>query len=412
MYPNQIPIPENEFARIMALSDFDLDYTDLESNFKDLTKLAAKVAGTEVSLVNLIDTFTQWSISNYGLDLTQMPREESVCQYTIMESGSFEVRDLSADDRFRDKYYVKDGPRLKYYFGIPLKSSEGTNLGALCVLDKEPKQLTPEKIELLKIIGDEILNRLRSIKAIQDLKNSVLEIRQTHKKVAHDIRGPIGGIIGLAQIIAEQGDKNKLEEVLEFIKLIHKSGESVLDLADEILTASYNSENVKSDSDKTSSKNHPNSSEFNLHSLRGKLVDMYIPQALQKNISFEVQILGESQDVAFSKNKLLQIIGNLVSNAIKFTPESGKVKVNLNLMEEKETTTLQIEVQDNGKGISKDKIEEILSGSTCSTKGTQGEKGYGFGLELVRHLVEKMKGDFLLESTEGEGTAFTVLLPM
>jgi nitrogen-specific signal transduction histidine kinase len=79
-------------------------------------------------------------------------------------------------------------------------------------MDKEPKHLTPEKIELLKIIGDEILNRLRSIKAIKDLKNSVMEIRQTHKKMAHDIRGPIGGIIGLAQIIAEQGDKNKLEE--------------------------------------------------------------------------------------------------------------------------------------------------------------------------------------------------------
>jgi signal transduction histidine kinase len=73
---------------------------------------------------------------------------------------------------------------------------------------------------------------------------------------------------------------------------------------------------------------------------------------------------------------------------------------------------LKIEVLDNGRGISKDKIGEILFGSTCSTNGTKGEKGYGFGLELVRHLMEKLKGDFKVDSTEGEGTKFTVLLPM
>jgi signal transduction histidine kinase len=169
--------------------------------------------------------------------------------------------------------------------------------------------------------------------------------------------------------------------VLEIIKLIHKSGVSVLDLADEILTASYNLGNDKSESAQIASKDLPNSSEFNLHSLRGKLMDMYIPQAIQKNLSFEVYILGKSKEVAFPKNKLLHIIGNLVSNAIKFTPEGGKVIVNLDLKDEKDTALLKIEVQDNGRGISKDKIGEILFGSTCSTNGTKGEKGYGFGLE-------------------------------
>ncbi len=329
------PIPNNEFDRVVALSEFDLDFTDLERNFKDLTKLAAKVAGTDISLVNLIDTSTQWSISNYGLGLKQMPREESVCQYTIMDSEAFEIKDLTADDRFKDKFYVYDEPKLKYYFGIPLRTFEGIPLGALCVLDKETKQLTPEKIELLKIIGDEILNRLKSIKAIHDLKNSINEIRQSHKEVAHDIRGPIGGIIGLAQIISEQGNQNKLEEVLEFINLIQKSGKSVLELADEILSANYhtsksNGSPVKATVTETN-KNH----EFNLFSLREKLLDMYNPQARLKQITFEVLNSGDLQEVGFPTNKLLQIIGNLVSNAIKFTPQNGSVKVNLNLLEEK-----------------------------------------------------------------------------
>lgn len=78
------PIPDNENSRVFELSELDLDYTDLKDHFHNLTKLAARVAGNEISLLNLIDSFTQWSVANYGLEIEQMPREESVCQYTIM----------------------------------------------------------------------------------------------------------------------------------------------------------------------------------------------------------------------------------------------------------------------------------------------------------------------------------------
>ena len=77
---NAAPMPVNEMDRILTLSEFDLDYSNLQNNFKDLTRLAAKVAGTEISLVNLIDSFTQWTVSEYGLPLQHRPREESVCQ--------------------------------------------------------------------------------------------------------------------------------------------------------------------------------------------------------------------------------------------------------------------------------------------------------------------------------------------
>src|SRR6476469_1459946 len=97
-------IPHNEMNRLLSLSEFDLDYDNLGENFKDLTLLAAKVAGTEISLINIIDSFTQWTVSSYGLDLKQMPREDSVCQYTILEDEGFEVKDLSNDDRVNNKF--------------------------------------------------------------------------------------------------------------------------------------------------------------------------------------------------------------------------------------------------------------------------------------------------------------------
>ena len=170
---NTPPMPENEMERIIKLADYDFDYSGMQEIFKDLTKLAAKVAGTEISLINLVDTLTQWTISNYGIDLDQMYRDESVCTYTIVAKDSFEVKNLSADERFSDKFYVKGEPELRYYFGIPLTTTDGYKLGALCVLDKVGKEITPEKIELLKIIADEVINRFATIKLVQDLRGKL-----------------------------------------------------------------------------------------------------------------------------------------------------------------------------------------------------------------------------------------------
>ncbi|TWR29445.1 GAF domain-containing sensor histidine kinase [Mucilaginibacter pallidiroseus] len=394
----QNPIPDNEMQRIISLSDYDLDYSSLQENFKDLAKLAAKVAGTEVSLVNLIDTYTQWTVSSHGLDIDQMAREDSVCQYTIASNGQFEVPDLTADERFKNKFYVVDDPSLRYYFGVPLTTSDGQNLGALCVMDKAPKELSPEKEELLKIIADEIINRLNALKVIAGLKTELNEAHQTKKKVAHDIRGPLGGIIGLAQVISEQGKDNEIDEVLEFINLIQRSGRSLLELADEILTIEK-------------PQREANADEFTLLIFKDKLEKLYTPQAINKNIKFTVNTSADAANVPFSKNKLLQITGNLISNAMKFTPRDGSVTVDLSLKIEKTQNTLQINVADTGVGLTANEIFHILSGNKASTNGTGGEIGYGFGLALVKHLVDTIGGTMHIYSQPGQGANFEILLP-
>ena len=394
------PVPENELDRLMSLTEFDLDYSSLQDNFKDLTKLAAKVSGTEISLVNLIDTYTQWSVSSHGLRIDQMPREDSVCQYTIMETEQFEVRDLSADPRFKDKVYVKSEPKLRYYFGVPLTTENGMNIGALCVLDKNEREIEPEKVELLKIISSEIVDRIKSIYVIERLKSKVKETNDTKIKVVHDIRGPLSGIIGLAQIVAEQGDKNKLEDVLHFMNLIHKSGNSILDLASEILSTEKKALTAPLQSD-----------ELNLSAFKEKLEKLYHPQALNKKIHFSVKTNSMAEKIPFLKNKLLQITGNLISNAIKFTPEQGTVEVHLDLENKGNENMLHIVVKDSGAGLDEQTIEDIISGKTASTNGTKGEQGFGFGLSLVKHLIDSLKGTMDIRSKQGSGSTFSVYLP-
>ena len=399
---NKPPIPVNEMNRMIKLSELDLDYSDIQESLKDLTKLAAKVAGTSISLINLIDSFTQWTVARYGLDLEQMTREESVCQYTIVSKESFEVPDLTADDRFKEQFYVTGPPKVTYYFGVPLQTDDGYNLGALCVLDQAGKEISPEKVELLKIIANEIVNRLTAINVIQQLQSKVKEAKETQRKVAHDIRGPLGGIISLAQIISDQGDSNKMEQVLEFINLIQKSGKSLLELANEILTTSKTIE-TKQEIIK------PN--EFNLQVLKDKLEKLYSAQAKPKHINFSVNIIDNNGEIPFSKNKILQIAGNLISNAIKFTPENGSVIINLSLNLEKDGKKLQITVIDTGIGMNEEAIQQIQSGTASSTEGTGGEQGYGFGLSLVTHLLKGLHGSMEIDSKPGAGAEFKVTMP-
>lgn len=394
------PIPKNEVDRVWALTEFDIDYSDTAAFLKDLVELAAKIAGTKISLVNLIDTYTQWTVSSFGFPLEQMLREDSVCQYTIVNNDGFEVKSLSTDDRFKDKFYVTGNPNLEYYFGIPLATAEGYNLGALCVLDTKEKVLSPEKVELLKIVAKEVVNRLTTIKYIQNLKSKVNQVSENNKKVAHDIRGPLSGIIGLAQMVTEQGKDQKIDDILEIMKLIHRAGNSLLDLATEILNA-----------EDKQARGVVEGNDFTLLNFKDKLEKLYTPQASNKQIDFELNIKVGQEQKPIPKNKLLQIAGNLITNAIKFTPNNGKIEVNLNIHTVGNSQTLEIVVSDSGVGLSTEEINEILEGVKASSSGTTGEKGYGFGLSLVKRLIDELRGSLEIISEKEKGTQFKILLP-
>jgi signal transduction histidine kinase len=396
----QKPIPTNEADRVWALTEFDIDYSDTAGLLKDLVELAAKIAGTKISLVNLIDTYTQWTVANFGLPIEQMSREDSVCQYTIINNQSFEVKSLSADDRFKDKFYVVDNPNLEYYFGIPLATAEGYNLGALCVLDTAAKNLSPEKVELLKIVAKEVVSRLTTIKYIQNLKSRVNQVTENNIKVAHDIRGPLSGIIGLAQMVTEQGSDQKIEDVLDIMKLIHRAGNSLLDLATDILNAE----------DKLP-RGVVEGNDFTLLNFKDKLEKLYTPQASHKQIDLVLKIKVGQEQKPIPKNKLLQIAGNLITNAIKFTPSNGRIMVDLNIHTVANCQSLEIVVSDNGVGLSQEEINEIIQGVKTSSSGTTGEKGYGFGLSLVKRLIDELRGTLEITSEKGNGTQFKIVLP-
>lgn len=391
------PVPANERSRIIELAELDIDYSASQRPLEGLAKLAARIAGTSVSLVNLIDSYTQWTVASFGLSIEQMSREDSVCQYTIAQDGVFEVKDLSQDERFHEKFYVAGDAGLRYYYGIPLQTPRGGNLGALCFLDKETQTISQEKSDLLKMIADEIVARLLLQREINGIKEKIAFFDQTHKRVAHDIRGPLGGILGLTELMLESGTEGNIQEILEFVQMIQKSSRGLLDLADEILC---NTEELSLPE-----------SDITLGDLKGKLEKLFTPQGVAKQIDFQVNVEQGKQDLSISKSGMLQIVGNLISNAIKFTPIHGSVEVDLKQILNGRQSSFEISVRDSGMGMDQAEIEEILTGESTPHEGTVGEKGYGFGLQLVQRLVTGLGGTLQIHSRPSHGTCFTVSLP-
>lgn len=393
--------PLNEYERLIELSALDLDYDGLREYLKDLTLLAARITHSEVSLVNLIDAYTQWTVADKGLDIRQMPREESVCTHTIAHNDNFEIRDLRRDGRFADKFYVADGPKLRYYFGVPLRTAAGANIGALCVLDPKPDKISPENEELLTMVADQVVRRLESLKQFKALQKEIVDLKASKQKVSHDIRSTLSGIIGISEILKEEFQAKHETEALELIQLIQQGGESLVELADSIMSEKEQQE--------------PDDNQFSCKTLSEKLKDLYLPQARAKGVTLEFRASDQSESVFFPKKYLLQIVGNLLSNSIKFTSNGGWGRVSIHVETQAETDTpskLIVKVEDNGTGMPEARIQEILGGHAASESGTDEETGYGFGLTLVRCLLDQAGGRMDLQSKLGQGTVFTVELPV
>lgn len=368
---------KKELDRLTKLADYDIDYSKDFADLDDLSKLAAHISDTPISLINLIGANTQWSISNYGLDVEQIQRKDSICDYTILENEYLELTDLDKNDVFKDKLHVAGDPKIIYYFGIPLKTMDGVNIGAVCVMDQQNHSFSPEKIEMFKIIAEEIMRRLDNRKLVKDLKQSLEEANDRSRKVSHDIRGPIGGIIGLSQIIKENAEDQDLSNIIELIEMINKGGKTVLELADEILSTQRKTNDPQS---------HKRES-ITLSTLKEKLIDLYKPQAQLKEIDFRINIDLENRGLLFPKNKMLQIFGNMISNALKFTEKKGEVTVAFG-------------------------FEDAAESRATLTPGTDNERGFGFGFQLSKHLISTLKGSLEISSKVGEGSEIKVKVPV
>lgn len=148
-------IPADESERLAELGAFNILDTEAEEAFDCLTRLAAHICGTPISLVTLVDAKRQWFKSRVGLAAAETPRDISFCGHAILDPDDiFVVRDASRDKRFRQNPLVTDDPRICFYAGVPLKTRAGSAIGTLCVIDRVPRDLSDaQRAALVNLSG-------------------------------------------------------------------------------------------------------------------------------------------------------------------------------------------------------------------------------------------------------------------
>lgn len=146
-------LPDNESKRLQALHSAKILDTPAESVFDDLTRVASIVCQTPIALVSLVDAEKQWFKSRVGLAVTQTPREDSFCAHAVHGSTFLEIRDATRDGRFSHNPLVTGDPLIRFYAGAPLVSSESYVYGTLCVIDRVPRKLTPEQVQVLSALS-------------------------------------------------------------------------------------------------------------------------------------------------------------------------------------------------------------------------------------------------------------------
>src|SRR3984893_2560960 len=159
-------LPSNEAERLSALHRYDVLDTAPELAFDDITLLASQICRTEIAMISLVDRDRQWFKSKLGTTMSETSRDIAFCAHGILQPEVFVVEDARADDRFAANPMVTRGPKIRFYAGAPLLTSDGHALGMLCVTSPVVRTLSPEQNVGLQALSRQVVAQLELRRSI------------------------------------------------------------------------------------------------------------------------------------------------------------------------------------------------------------------------------------------------------
>ena len=287
---------------------------------------------------------------------------------------------------------------------VPLLS-EGQGIGCIGILRAETGGFDAKEIALAQTFADQAviaIQNARLFREIQD-KSRQLEVANQHKSeflanMSHELRTPLNAIIGFSEVLIERmfGELNEKQD--DYLKDIHSSGKHLLSLINDILDLSK-IEAGRMELDVES---------FDVPAALDNAMTLVRERAQRHGIALSLQVAPDVGEVRADERKFKQILLNLLTNAVKFTPDGGKVDVRAGLLD----GVLQVAVADTGIGIApEDQAAVFEEFRQVGRHYTNKQEGTGLGLTLTRRFVELHGGALTLQSEPGKGSTFSFTLP-
>lgn len=170
---------ENDFeaGRLKALRDYP-ELTDDASDpvLDDIVSLASKICEVPIAAITVLDEQRQLFKAIYGLDIRGTERSIAFCNHTILQDKIFEVNDAKCDRRFNRNPLVLSKPHIRFYAGVPLVASSGEKLGALCVIGREPKELSGLQRDLLMTLSNSVMEHIGHNRERNNFEKKMIEM--------------------------------------------------------------------------------------------------------------------------------------------------------------------------------------------------------------------------------------------
>ncbi|WP_229069008.1 GAF domain-containing sensor histidine kinase [Actinoplanes sp. DH11] len=393
-------MPDDEAQRVAALHETRVLDTERDRDFDDIALLAMEVCGTPIGLVSLVDSDRQWCKAKVGFELDGTSRDMSFCTHAVADRQLMEVGDTTADPRFADNPLVT-GHGVRFYAGAPLMLQGGHVIGTVCVLDREPGQLSAPQRRALRALARHAAALLDLRRYASTAAQSTQRLRELDRlmesflsNVSHELRTPLTTIRGYLEMMLDA--EYDPVSARRFLSTMQRNADRLLRLIDDLLQVARLREQ---DIDL-------NRVEIDLADLAFQLVAGSRPLAEHKNITLveeterPVTALGDPQ-------RLSQALSHLLLNAIKFTPAGGRVTVAT-----RAANGPCVMITDSGTGVAEADLPYLFDAFYRSPSAdAEAVPGVGVGLTLVKSIVDAHHGTITAEQAPGGGICIRITLP-
>jgi PAS domain S-box-containing protein len=308
---------------------------------------------------------------------------------TGVESGAFEC-DYMLDDGSRISVEIRENP---------IRGDGGEITGVICsLLDVTERNLAAVAARKVSQYAMELRNKNEQLARALEAARLATEAKSRFLAgVSHELRTPLNGIIGFSELMYDAKLGPVSAEHKDVLSDILTSARHLLQLINDILDLS------KVEAGKM--EFHPESTRID--ALVYEVRDVVRPLAEKKRLQLTIAIQDEFTAVV-DPARFKQVLYNYLSNAVKFTPENGRVELRIRREEE----SFRVEVEDTGVGISPEEIAKLFQEFQQLPNSRKAEQGTGLGLALTRHIVEAQGGSVSVRSVIGSGSVFSAVFPL